>query len=175
MTRLHDAFDVVVDRGDPVGSDILMTRARDAVARGAIAELQTSPPGNRTRFRIVIAAALCVAAVAGLALVSRGGSAPPANRRPGSYDCRGSVASRTKHVKLTVARNARAHVSIGAFSFRFAIVVRRQGELWVRASADGPGLGSGSSVEGGPLSLPNGHVVGTVYIAGGPITFTCTR
>ena len=70
MTRLHDAFDDLVDRGDPVGSDILLARARDAVARGAVAELQPSPPGNRTRLRVVIAA-LCVAVVAGIALVSR--------------------------------------------------------------------------------------------------------
>ena len=55
MTRLHDAFDVLVDRGDPVGSDVLMTRARDALAGGAVAELQPSAPGNRTRLRIAIA------------------------------------------------------------------------------------------------------------------------
>jgi hypothetical protein len=80
MTRLHDAFDALADRGEPVGADAVFASARDAVANGTVAELQRAVFAPRARFRIVAVAVVCVAVVVGAAvgLSTRDGTAPTA-------------------------------------------------------------------------------------------------
>jgi hypothetical protein len=76
MTRLHDAFDVLVNRGEPAGADIVFARARDALMNGTVSELQPAVTPPRAWFRIVVVAGMCVAVVvaAAVALTSRGGT-----------------------------------------------------------------------------------------------------
>ncbi len=63
MTRLHDAFDALVDRGEPVGADSVYARARDVVANGDVTELQPTPMRNRPSVWIAAVAAICIAIV----------------------------------------------------------------------------------------------------------------
>ena len=186
MTRLRDSFDVLLDRGDPVGSDILLSRAREAVANGTVSELQTVAPGRRTRLWVAIAAAACVAVVVGIAFVSRTDTAPPANTRPIPIICRVSVAERHANVVLQAERGARASISVGAYRFRFAIVVREDrlipprprlhAGLDLQARIFGPGLGStGFGSESGMPQVGRGQSIGSANISGGPISYACGR
>jgi hypothetical protein len=186
MTRLRNSFDVLLSRGDPVGSDTLLTRAREAVANGTVAELQPPAPGNRTRLWVAIAAALCVAIVVGIELVSRTGTAPPTDTRPIPIICRVSVADRHANVVLQAERGARASISVGAYRFRFAIVVREDlpitpkprlhKGLYLRAHVFGPGLGSpGFGSDTGMPKKGRGASTGLMNISGGPIAYACGR
>lgn len=178
MTRLHDAFDTLADRGEPVGSDTLLARARQSIASGTVEELQPAPPRNRMRYALA-AAALVVVLIAAVALVTRNGTTPtPAQPVAIPFDCHGSVAGRTSaHVKLRVERDARAQVSLGAYTFRVAIVERDRGRLYLEGRILGPRPAGGSSMQGGPV-LATGHRGGifmTANVAGGPFVLTCTR
>jgi hypothetical protein len=81
MTRLSDAFDVLVDRGEPVGADALFAGARDAIADSTVAELQPAAFAPRSWFRIVAVAGVCVSVVVATAVVlsTRGTPTPTAH------------------------------------------------------------------------------------------------
>ena len=181
MTRLHDAFDALADRGEPLGADAVLANAREAFDNGTLADLQAAPTGNRVRVRIVAVAALCVAVVAAVALISLNGTAPtPSNSRPVPFKCHGSVAgTRSAAVVIEVERDARAQVSVGAYTFRFAIRVRSHGQLFLYGRIIGPGLMGppGFSSASGPLSPTDrrGGMTARSNIAGGPMILTCTR
>jgi hypothetical protein len=84
MTRLRNAFDALADRGEPLGADVLFARAREAVARGALADLQPATKPRSNRFRVLAVVGVCVAVIGAgaIALSSRDGRAPTAGSAP---------------------------------------------------------------------------------------------
>ena len=177
MTRLRDAFDALADRGEPLGADVLFARAREAVARGAVAELQPATKPRSTRFRVVVVVGVCVAVIGAgaIAMSSRNGRAPTTGSASGVLSCRLSVGSRTATVVLDVDSDSHKSTSVAGYRFDFAVVLPTAGNRGsLRGIVSGPGLGArGSSAEGWFPSRPG--LALAARITSPSVAFTCTR
>jgi hypothetical protein len=177
MTRLHDAFDALADRGEPLGADVLFARAREAAASGAVAELQPATMTRSIRFRVVAVVGVCVAVMGAgaIALTSHGGRAPSAGGAPALVSCRAFVGSRHATVVLDLAHDGHASTSIAGYTFTFSVVLpaaRDRGSL--SGTVSGPGLGArGSSAKTDFPRRPGRALESRVTRPS--VAFTCTR
>jgi hypothetical protein len=153
MTRLREAFDVLVDRGEPIGADELFARAREAAAAGGLAELQPAPMRRRPSLWIAAAVVASVAIIAAVVALTGGHSNEPvAVRVPTHLECRASLGSKTTIGDIRVADGAVASLGIGSYTAKFVIVLSENGSGTIRVDLSGPTLSNNHA--SAPVRLP---------------------